>query len=520
VLPGKTYSPEDVLAIAWRRRWILLMPFAISAAATAVFSWTLPDRYRSETVILVVPQRIPEAYVRSTVTAPIEDRLQSISPQIMSRTRLERIILDFNLYAKDRKVLPMEEIVERMRQDVTVSVVKGDAFRVAYIGERPRTVADVANRLASLFIEENLRDRAALAAGTDQFLEAQLEDARQRLIVHEKKLEAFRKEHAGQLPSQLETNLQIIQNTQMQIRSIDEALNRDRDRRLLLERTIAELSRSAADTTNGPALGGSQEAASGTMPLSGQLRLARVELADLESRLTPEHPDVGRTKRRIRDLEAKVAAGVEEQPLSGDPEQGARVARIRQLHAEISSLDRQIGSRDAEQKRLQGVVAAYQTRVEAAPSRETEMTELMRDYSTLQAVYSSLLGKKEDSKMSANLERRQVGGQFKLLDPAVPAERPFTPDRLRLLLVAAIVGLGLGLGWAALLEYRDGSLWNDEEASMILSVPVLATVPIMLTEQERRRRSILGWSVNLAGSAVICLCGAIVTWTILMRPAP
>jgi len=182
MLPGKVYKPEDVLQILRRRIWLLLVPFSIVSAATATYSRYLPDIFRSETLILVVPQRVPESYVRSTVTTRIEDRLQSISQQILSRTRLERIIQDFNLYVEQRRTGIMEDIVEQMRRDIVIQVVKGDAFRVSYTGQDPRTVMKVTDRLASLFIEENLRDREVLAEGTNQFLEAQLEDSRRRLL--------------------------------------------------------------------------------------------------------------------------------------------------------------------------------------------------------------------------------------------------------------------------------------------------------------------------------------------------
>ena len=233
MLPGKTYTPEDILRILRKRFWLLVVPLAVISAVTAGAARRLPDWYRSETLILVVPQRVPENYVKATVTTRIEDRLHSISQQIMSRTRLERVIQDFNLYPEERRTGIMEDIVERMRtREITVQVVKGDAFRVSYIGRDPRTVMKVTERLASLFIEENLRDREVLAEGTNQFLEAQLEDARRRLMDHEKKLETYRKQFSGQLPSQLDSNMQAIQNIQMQIQSLVESMNRDRERRL------------------------------------------------------------------------------------------------------------------------------------------------------------------------------------------------------------------------------------------------------------------------------------------------
>src|SRR5262245_53506822 len=214
MIPGKKYTPEDILQMAWRHKWLIAIPAIVIGFGAAGVSRYLPNQYRSETLILVVPQRVPESYVRSTVTTRIEDRLQSIAQQILSRTRLERIIQDFNLYAKERRTGIMEDVVEGMRKDIVVQVVKGDAFRVTYSGADPRTVMRVTERLASLFIEENLRDREVLAEGTNQFLEAQLDDARRRLIEQEKKLEAYRKRFSGELPSQLDSNLQAIQNQQ------------------------------------------------------------------------------------------------------------------------------------------------------------------------------------------------------------------------------------------------------------------------------------------------------------------
>ena len=241
MLPGKVYKPEDVLQVLKSRIWVLLLPFAIIVAGTAVWVRHLPDQYRSETVILVVPQRVPESYVRSTVTTRIEDRLQSLVQQILSRTRLERIVKDLDLYAKERQTGIMEDVIEQMRRDIGVQVLRGDSFRISYIGDNPRMVMRVTERLASLFIEENLRDREVLAEDTNQFLEAQLEDARRRLMEQEKKVESYRRAYAGQLPSQLESNLQVLKSGESQSAAIADSLDRDRERHLLLERQLADL---------------------------------------------------------------------------------------------------------------------------------------------------------------------------------------------------------------------------------------------------------------------------------------
>ena len=519
MLPGKVYKPEDFLALLKRRIWLLLVPFAVISAGTAVFAKWLPDQYRSETLILVVPQRVPENYVKPTVTTKIEDRLQSITQQILSRTRLERIIQDFDLYKKERQTGIMEDVVEGMRRDIAIQVVKGDAFRVGYVGDDPRTVMRVTERLASLFIEENLRDREVLAEGTNQFLESQLEDARQRLVEQEKKLEVYRRQYAGQLPNQLESNLQVLQNTQMQIQSVVESLNRDGDRRLILERQIADLEQTPADPEPAAvavSAGGEVTAATAAQ----QLTVARATLAALEQRLKPEHPDVIRMKRTIRDLERKAEADTPsagDVPLSAGPSRTpaaqARQKRLADLNLELESLKRQMVAKQAEEKRLQSIVGAYTARAEAVPTRESEMAELTRDYETLQTMYSTLLSKKEESKIAANLERRQIGEQFKLLDPARMAEKPFSPNRQRINEIGMVSGVALGIALIALLEFRDKSFKTDDEVLSVLNLPVLAVVPLMQSAVERQKINRRRLFLNLGlGSTVVC-CLALLAYT-------
>ena len=519
MLPGKKYTPEDVLSILKRRFWLLIVPLAVIGAATGVVGRALPDLYRSETLILVVPQRVPENFVKSTVTTRIEDRLQSITQQILSRTRLERVIKDFELYPQERRTGIMEDVVEKMRRDISVQVVKGDAFRVSYVGREPRTVMKVTERLASLFIEENLRDRELQAEGTNLFLENQLEDARRRLIEQEKKLEVYRRQHTGELPSQLDSNLQVIQNTQMQIQAIVESLNRDSDRRLVLERQIAEAAAAPAEliTPAPPAGGDSAPPASAAQ----QLEAARGQLQALELRLKPGHPDIGLMQRRIRDLERKAEAEAlsapvtpESAPRATSPAEFLRQQRLATLRGELEQLERQIAQKTEDERRLRAVSQNYQARAEAAPARETELVELMRDYTTIQSMYTTLLQKKEESKIAANLERRQIGESFKLLDPARLPERPFSPDRRTINVGGVLAGLALGLALIALLEYKDASFKTDVEITSVLSLPVLAVVPLMHSDAERRRlfkrRLVIG--VGLGSTVTACLAVLVYTF--------
>ena len=245
MLPGRVYTFDDIATMIRRRAWVIAIPVILAGVVTLAVLARLPDRFRADTLILVVPQRVPESYVKATVTTKIEDRLQSISQQLMSRTRLERTILDFNLYPRERRSSAMEDVVERMRANIQVQIVKGDAFRVSYVADTPALAQKVTERLSSLFIEENLRDREVLADATNEFLDTQLADARRRLIEQEKQLEQYRVQHAGQLPSQLQSNMQVTQNLQMQAQGLVDSMNRDRDRRLVLERMVLDLDSAA-----------------------------------------------------------------------------------------------------------------------------------------------------------------------------------------------------------------------------------------------------------------------------------
>ncbi len=517
MIPGKQFTPDDVLTLLKRHKWLIVLPFVFGTLISLIVSQLLPDKFRSDTLIMVVPQRVPESYVQSTVTGRIEDRLQSISQQIMSRTRLERIITDLNLYPEERRTGIMQDIVEGMRNDINVQTVRGDAFRVSFAYENARTAQQVTERLAGLFIEENLRDRRVLAEGTNQFLESQLEDARQKLQAHEKRLEEYRRTHAGTLPQQFDSNLQVIQNTQMQIQAIIESVNRDRDRRLILERMVADAeaeAQAAAATVPAAVASGDPQALAGATAAQ-QLEAARAQLQAMALRLKPQHPDIVRMNRVIKELEVKAEQEALQAPVSGgagpravSPAQAARERRVRELRLEIETLDRQIAGKQREEQRLRGVVADYQARVEAIPSRESELTNLMRDYDTLREMYTSLLGKYENSRVAADLEARQIGEQFRVLDPANLPPRPYSPNRVVINAAGAVVGLGLGVGLVALLVFRDQSLRTEADVVAVLALPVLAMIPAMTTEVERtraRKRKLLFSAAALGVTLVLGL---------------
>lgn len=482
MLPGKQYRLEDIILIAWRRRWLLILPFIVITAATVLVAMRMPNRYRSETLIRVVPQRVPESYVRSTVTMRIEDRLPSLRQEILSRSRLERIINDLDLYAEARKTTPIEDVVASMRKSIATETVRGDAFRIAYISHDPDVAQLVTERLATLFIEENVRDRTVLADATSDFLQSQLDTARHQLIEQEKKLEKYRVAHAGELPSQWEANVETARSIRQQLQATGEQLARDNEKRVALEGQLKDLDAQAASA---PVRGAAAET-SAEQPASAatQLAEAREQLATKRLRLTSEHPDVAALERTIRRLEplaleearrpTPAAATASPQPMPVDP---ITARRRSTLQTELTAIAAQIRTRQQQEAELRQELATYLARLEAAPVRESELIELTRDYETLQAIYQSLLAKREDSKISANLERRQVGEQFRVLDPARVPERPYSPDRPRMSLMGALLGLVLSFALITVREYNDTSFKTEEEIRALLKLPVIATIP-------------------------------------------
>ena len=529
MIPGKKYGPEDYLRMVWNRRWLLAAPFLLIAIGTAVVSSQLPNRYRSQTMILIVPQRVPENYVEPTITTPLEDRLQMIKQQILNRTRLERIIQEFNLYERERKTMIMEDVFEQMRtKDIKVNIVparsrynESSAFTVSYESSNARTAMLVTDRLATLFINENLQDRSVLADVTSQFLEEQVQDARRRLTEHEKKLEAYRRANQGTLPTELQSNLQGIQTAQSQIHTLQESLMRDQDRKSALERQIQDLQLATpAPAAPMPVAPGGDPASFAGHTAAQRLEAARAALTVMEMRLKAEHPDIVRLKKDIRDLEREADKEALQRPISEatpaaagvSPAEAARLSRISELQGEVSSLTRRLSAGQQEQQRLTVLMGAYQRRVEATPARESELVALMRDYDTLQKMYTELLTKNEASKVAANLERKQIGEQFKVLDGARLPEKPVSPDRVRMNVMGVGAGLAVGLALVFLLEWRDTSLKSEADVVTALSLPVLAIVPAIETKKElvsRRRRRVV---VVAAAVVLVMSTAAAAVW--------
>jgi polysaccharide chain length determinant protein (PEP-CTERM system associated) len=449
------------------------------------------------------------------------DALESL---VKSRAQLERLVTEFDLYQEERRRMPLEDVIDRMRDVILVELVRPgrnmppDSFHVRFSYGDPVVAARVTTRLGGIFVDQNARDRGDLADATSAFLTAQLADSKSRLEAHEKKMAAFRERNAGTLPTQAEFNLQAMQNVQTQLRSVTESIANDRERKLLLERLYNEgMAQPPIVTPVAASANPAEGQAAPGLTLRQQVEAANAAVARLELRLKPQHPDLRRARAVAMDLQKRLeaeppaATQPAAAPVAANPAELQRRERLAQMKAEVESLDRQIVAKQREEQALTAELADYRRRIEAVPSTESEWVSLTRDYETLTTAYKNLLQKSEDSRVAADLERRQIGEQFRVLEPARVPARPVGPARLKVNGIGLGLGLFLGLLVVAVLELRDRTFRSETDITDVLALPVLALVPLVETTRERavhvRRRRLLSTAV-----AATVLCAGIVFW--------
>jgi len=494
---------EDYWVILRRRRWWLLLPFFAAWGVAYAVSWFLPASYRSETVILVEQQGVPESYVVPNVATDLQTRLQSMTQQILSRTRLERIIEDFHLYVEEKGRLGPDELVERMRDDIRIELVQAPgrrdeltAFKIYYSAPNPQVAQQVTSELTSLFIEDNLRARQQQSENTTAFLENQLKEARKQLEEQEQRLREFKTRYIGQLPEQVQSNVQILIGLQGRVQALSSALGQAEQQKLYLESLLAQYRSLQAELQRG-------KTGSPQLPsiLNQELDELKTQLADLNARYKENHPDVRHLKEQIAETEklkekigTELAAARQAAEEEGSEERATSSADLQaltpmmQIESQLKSNQLEIENRRREIKELETQIQQYQARLNLTPLREQELADLTRDYTQSRANYESLLAKKMQSELASNLEKRQQGEQFRILDPPSLPKKPYWPDRLKLSLLGLLAGMLLGLGSVAGTELIDDRVYSEKELRAFVPAVVLAGIPRLPTPWEQRQQ--------------------------------
>lgn|SRR5208282_3922368 len=488
-------TPADYLAML-RRRWLLITVFTIIGGPIAyAVSKTLPSKYTSQTSVLIEQPTVPRDFIRPVVTEDISQRLASMKQQILSRSRLEPVIAQFGLYSDEVKNVPMEDLVGRLQKAVEVTPIRAmeetstqlPGFNVTVTLDNPRMAQSVCTAITSMFIAENLRLRQQHSEDTTEFLAQQLADAKKRLDDQDEKVRAFKSRYLGSLPDQEQTNLNILMGLTSQLDAATQALSR------------AQQDKSFTQSNLNQALDAWQAAQNGHNPqtLDQQLTFLQTQLAELQNRYTDSYPDVVRTKNEVAALKKKIAdqgetasdtppTEKEAKPTlePGDTPHTEKEAKptlepevIQRLRAQIHGLDQMIAEKTREQEEVKRQIKEYQGRVQSSPSVEQEYTELTRGYQAALESYNELQKNRDQAVMATNLERRQEGEQFTVLDPANLPDHPSFPNRPLFAMGGFGGGLALGLGLAFLLEMQDTSIRNERDVEALLRLPVIAVVP-------------------------------------------
>jgi len=510
----------DTLLEVWsRRKWLAILAFAFPLAAGVSLTAFLPNIYRSTATVLVDRQQIPETFVQATVTSALETRLHTISQEILSRSRLEALVSRFGLYADLRQRVAAEEVIERMRKDIKLELKGAEtrgqreatvAFTISYQGSDPTTVALVTNTLASFYIEENLKARERQAAGTAEFLKAQLAETKQRLDEQEQRVSEFKRRHIGELPQQMEANLGTLERLHTQLRLNADNQTRATERRQALSNQLAEAESLLATPALAASVGGSGRPPSRSETIEARLAKSKEELAKLRTRFSDKYPDVVLLAAEISALERELADAESRDPKREEkalPQATPLTPYVLRLKEALSEVEGETKVLKGEDKRLRDAIATYQGRIENVPKREQEFRELSRDYESTRELYQSLLKRSEEAQLAESMEQRQKGEQFRVLDPAVPKPKPAAPNRVQLFVIVLLGSLGLAAGAVVLAEKIDTSFHTIDDLRMFSPVPVLISIPLIVTHTDRRR---MRWHLQFGATAAFVGLVAIV----------
>src|SRR5580698_7515328 len=514
----------DYWAMVRRRRWWILLPAFLCWALVWTGGWLWPDRYESEALILVERQKVPEQYVVPNVTIEPQDRVRRMTQQILSRNNLQATIDRFHLYPHNRGLkglLESKDPIEQMRKDIQIELVQSDsktggragelmAFKIHYFAYAPETAQQVNSELASLFIDENLKSQQQLSEGTTAFLSSQLKDSRARLEEQEAKVREFKAKHLGELPSQMESNVQILSGLQAQVAGIQRAIDVATQQKLYMD-SLLQQSQSVQEALN---TGDSSVAPPDA--LDKELAALRSSLTDGLSRYTEDHPDIVALKDKIAKTEA-LKKQIEQENASREkaesvPGKGSTPAGTQHLPASMVQIQSQLKANQLEiqnyekrRRELEAQVSSYEARLNLTPETEQELGDISRGYEESKTAYNSLLAKQTQSQLATSLEQRQQGEQFTILDPPTASEKPTSPNHLLVSLGGLGFGLVVGLGLVAFLELTNVCVQREKDLEGIVPARVLVDIPRMSSRGEDRLRLVTRWIEVTAATAIVVL---------------
>ncbi|MEJ5366533.1 MAG: Wzz/FepE/Etk N-terminal domain-containing protein [Desulfosoma sp.] len=541
-LPSSQHDDFQKLRRILKRRfgWLVL-PFLLTVLASVALALALPNIYQSTATILVRDQRIPDNLVPSTVPTYADERVQAITQEVVSRTRIVNLAEKYNLLGEKRRKMPIEDMMEKIKSRLTIEPVNAEvntgrsdrpvtlmiAFRLSYEDESPKIAQAVTNEIASYYLEKNLESRERIARGTTQFLQEQMEQVKARIGELENTVAEFRKAHMEELPEFTQLNMQRLEKLNADIGNINMQLRHLEEQKAAIRSQLAALGPYAGSSASGPVLSPAlrlqqarmeraqmaarysedhplvqaknreiallEKSVSGTAGFQDtrdRVQQLENQLASLTARYSSDHPEVQKVRKELEKVRAELAylekssrrSG--EAPSSDAPANPAFVS----LKADLAKIEVSINSLKEEKEHLEEQSRQLYEKLQAMPEVAKQYSSLVTELDMAKAHYQELQQKFLAAKVSQSMEEDRLGETFEVIEPALLPEKPAKPNRIAIGLIGAVLGLGLSVGLAALREFTDVRLHDREDLERIADMPVLSLIPALVTEEDRRRK--------------------------------
>ena len=494
---NRELTMDDYLAMLRRRLGVILIPALLAPIAGFGVSYVFPPKYTSQATVLVEGQKVPDNYVQPVITADFTQRVQTLSQEILSPTRLRHMIENLALAKPEDEAKLVSDIQANMQVEPVITSMSAAAdapgakrkkssvtdepvpgFTVNYADSNPDRAQKICNALTEMIVNENLTERGDIAKSTTDFLNRQLEDAKNALNDQDAKLAAFKKQYLGQLPTDADNNTRMLMSLNSQLDATTQTLGRAQQDKAYTESMLAQqiAAWKTSQTTTSP------------QTLEQELTQLQGQLLQLQARYTDDYPDVIKTKADIAEVEKKLkelnAASAASAAASSVKSSAAEPPEIRQLRLQIHQYQGVIEQASSDQKRLQSSIGVYQSHMAMSPAIEEQWKLLTRDNENAQRTYQDLLAKKSSAALATNMENQQEGEQMHIMATAGVPDAPSFPNRPLFAAGGLGAGLGLGLLVAVWLEFSDKSIRTAKDAAAVMDLPLLISVPWLGGEEE------------------------------------
>lgn len=519
-------KPGELIAMLKREKWLILLPAITMTAAIGYVVYRLPSIYESTSLLTVKPPTISSNLVQALSTEDLSQRLSTINQEVLSRSSLEPMVQKYDLYKPERASgMPMELIIDKMYKNIHVDLEESGnekvaAFRIRYRDREPAAARNVTAELASKYVNAQVQTSTEIAESTNQLFERQLNEKKIALDELEKQRLDIMMQNVATLPESeqgLVAQLQGLRQRDDTITKEKQTLYSEKGR---LSDSIAANNRQmrliedfgekeAQDTVRSVSIEDT--------PAYGELTKRRADLnAQLDTLLKvykEKHPaviakqaEIARINEEFDNLrknsDKRVQNAAQASSRKAELQKKNLELENQRIQAQIAQIDQQIIQKDLERQQNSGQIAALEARINTIPNVKVALEGINRQFQSAKQTYDEILKKKNDAETVVGVETNAQGETIRVQDPANVPQSPVAPKRFMLTLVGSGIGLFIGLLLAAFFEVpRLFRIQNIDDAKHYTGLPVLASVPPLLSAGEKAwiRRS--GWLKLAAGAA-------------------